>query len=438
MKNSLTDNSEKLFKIAQECLVGGVNSPVRAFSAVKGKPRFIKKAKGPYLIDVDSNQYIDFVGSWGPMILGHNPPAVLEAVKKTLANGISFGACSPLEIDLAQLILKAFPSMEQIRFTSSGTEATMSALRLARGITKRERILKFEGAYHGHADALLVSAGSGATTFGIPSSAGVVETLARYTWVLPYNNFQALENLFRTQGPNIAAVIVEPICGNMGVVNPLPDFLEALRELTKKFENFLIFDEVMTGFRVAWGGAQNIYGIEPDITCLGKIIGGGFPVGAFGGKREFMQKLAPLGPVYHAGTLSGNPVAMAAGLATLKELEKKKPYGALEKTTNDLKEFILKTAEAKKVPVQVNSACGMFTVFFSDQPVQSYFDALLANTDQYAVFFQALLNCGVYFPPSQFEAAFISTAHTLPVLEKAKGAIASALEAVQKSRLKHG
>lgn len=427
-----------LFERAQKCLVGGVNSPVRSFAAVGGNPRFIKKAKGPVLTDVDGNKYIDFVGSWGPMILGHNPPAVMAAVKKTMADGISFGASNPLEVELAELIKSAFPHIEQIRFTNSGTEATMSALRLARAVTKRERILKFEGCYHGHCDALLVSAGSGATTFGVPSSAGVVETLARYTWVLPYNDFQALENLFRTQGPNIAAVIVEPICGNMGVVNPAPDFLEALRELTVKFGCLLIFDEVMTGFRVAWGGAQSLFGIEADITCLGKIIGGGFPVGAFGGKKKFMEKLAPVGPVYHAGTLSGNPLAMAAGLATLKELEQKRPYAALLKKTKEFGDFISSAARKNNVQVQVNSACGMFTVFFSEQPVQSYFDALLASTEKFAVFFRELLNRGVYFPPSQYEAAFISTAHTEAVMGKAKKAIQGALAVVGKSRSANG
>lgn len=421
-----TQKSEALFKEARRHLVGGVNSPVRAFGAVGGSPRFIQKASGAMLTDVDGNEYIDFVGSWGPMILGHNPAPVTTAVRKAFRGGVSFGACSAGEVQLAALIKEAIPTMEQIRFTSSGTEATMSALRLARAVTKRERIVKFEGGYHGHSDGLLVAAGSGATTFGVPSSAGVPEMLARNTWVLPFNDADALEHIFRTQGPNIAAVIVEPICGNMGVVAPLPIFLQTLRRLTKKHGALLIFDEVITGFRVSCGGAQKLYNVGADITCLGKIIGGGFPVGAFGGSRAIMENLAPLGPVYQAGTLSGNPVAMAAGTATLQYLKRKKPFEDLEKKTADLAEFIRSAAKEAKIPVQVNQVGSMFTVFFNDQPVNTYFTATLSDTKRFAAFFHALLERGVYMPPSQYEAAFVSTAHTGPVLEKAKTAFKAA------------
>lgn len=422
--------SEALFKEARRHLVGGVNSPVRAFGAVGGTPRFMQKALGAVMTDVDGNDYIDFVGSWGPMILGHNAPPVLKAVKKALQNGTSFGAPTPGEVQLAALVKEAVPSIEQIRFTSSGTEATMSALRLARAVTKRERIVKFEGGYHGHSDSLLVAAGSGATTFGVPSSAGVPEMLARNTWVLPYNDTDALDHIFRTQGPNIAAVIVEPVSGNMGVVAPLPVFLQTLRRLTKKHGVILIFDEVMTGFRVAWGGAQQLYGVQADITCLGKIIGGGFPVGAFGGSHHLMEKLAPLGPVYQAGTLSGNPIAMAAGLATLQTLKSKKPYDDLNRKTADLVGFIKGAAQSMNVPIQVNHVGSMFTVFFNEQLIHNYFLATQCNTKRFAAFFHAMLERGVYLPPSQFEAAFVSTAHTSAILDKAKTAFRDALKVI--------
>ncbi len=423
--------SENLFKEARRHLVGGVNSPVRAFGAVGGTPRFIAKAAGATLTDVDGNDYIDFVGSWGPMIFGHNPAPVAAAVRKAAKNGFSFGACTAGEAELAALIKEAMPSIELVRFTSSGTEATMSALRLARAVTKRDRIVKFEGGYHGHSDGLLVAAGSGATTFGVPSSAGVPEFLARNTWVLPYNDADALEHIFRTQGPNIAAVIMEPVCGNMGVVEPLPIFLKTLRALTKKHGALLVFDEVMTGFRVDFGGAQKLYNIQPDLTCLGKIIGGGFPVGAVGGSKVLMENFSPVGPVYQAGTLSGNPVAMAAGLATLKELKRKKPYADLNKRTADLAAFIRASAEELKVPVQVNQVGSMFTVFFNDQPVNNYFTATLSDTARFGKFFNALLENGVYMPPSQYEAAFVSTAHTDAVMSKAKAAFKEALKAAK-------
>ena len=410
--------------------MGGVNSPVRAFGAVGGTPLFIDKAKGATLIDVDGNTYIDFVGSWGPMILGHLPEAVVKSVQSMLKKGTSFGAPTAVEVELASLIKEAVPSIEQIRFTNSGTEATMSALRLAKAFTKRDRILKFEGGYHGHSDGLLVSAGSGATTFGVPSSAGVPESVARNTWVLPYNDTASLDEIFRTQGPNIAAVIVEPVAGNMGVVPPTTAFLQKLRRLTRKHGTILIFDEVMTGFRVAWGGAQSLYSIVPDLTCLGKIIGGGFPVGAFGGQHDLMEKLAPLGPVYQAGTLSGNPIAMAAGLAMLKTIRSKNIYENLNKKTKDIASFIKRYADRKKIPVHVNQVGSMFTVFFSQYPVTDYFSATQSNTKRYATFFHTLLKNGVYLPPSQYEAAFVSAAHTTSHLKAAKQAFGKALDVI--------
>lgn len=424
--------SEALFQQAQSHLVGGVNSPVRAFKAVGGHPRFIAKAEGAWLEDVDGNSYVDFIGSWGPMILGHQYPTVSKALVDAVHLGTSFGATSPSEVELAMLVKEALPSIEKIRFTNSGTEATMSAIRLARGFTKRVRIVKFEGCYHGHDDSLLVAAGSGATTFGVPSSAGVPDVLAKNTWVLPYNDSPALEDLFQKQGPNIAAVIIEPICGNMGVVTPDPEFLDTLATLAERHGALLIFDEVMTGFRVAWGGAQTIFNMEPDLTCLGKIIGGGLPVGALGGRAEIMDHLAPLGPVYQAGTLSGNPLAMAAGLATLTELKNGKAYELLRDSTTKLTEFIRKSAKAHGVNVQVNQAGSMFTVFFNGQPVRSYLEATESNTTKYGKFFNSLLDHGVYFPPSQYEAAFVSTAHTPEIMKKVEEAVDAAFEAVVK------
>lgn len=422
--------SKAAFAKARKILVGGVNSPVRAYGAVGGTPRFIDRAKGPFLWDIDGKSYVDFVGSWGPMILGHLPPSVTRAVRKALRKGTSFGAPTEVETELAHFVQQAFPSMEMIRFVNSGTEAAMSALRLARAATNRERIVKFEGGYHGHSDGLLVSAGSGATTFGVPSSAGVPEVMARSTWVLPYNDPFSLEEIFRSQGPNIAAVILEPVAGNMGVVAPSPSFLNKLFRLTRRHGTVLIFDEVMTGFRVSYGGAQEYYGIRPDLTCLGKIIGGGFPVGAFGGRREIMEKLAPIGPVYQAGTLSGNPIAMAAGLATLRSLKTKKPYKRLDAKTADFVQFIRQEAKKRGIPLQANQVGSMFTVFFSTHPVTCYLDATDADAKRYAAFFHALLDRGVYFPPSQFEAAFVSTAHSSDVLRRAKKAASSALDVI--------
>jgi glutamate-1-semialdehyde 2,1-aminomutase len=427
-----TKKSETLFEEARRHLVGGVNSPVRAFGAVGGSPLFIAKARGAQIEDVDENTYIDFVGSWGPMILGHNPPVVMDAVKNQLELGTSFGAPCEKEIALAQLVKEAAPSIELLRFTSSGTEATMSALRLSRAYTRRVRIVKFEGAYHGHSDSLLVAAGSGATTFGVPSSAGVPEFLAQNTWVLPYNDTEALDELFVKQGPNIAAVIIEPVAGNMGVVKPNDEFLGLLTQLCRHHGALLIFDEVMTGFRLGWGGAQALFGVKPDLTCFGKIIGGGFPVGAFGGRKDIMEQVAPMGPVYQAGTLSGNPVAMSAGVALLAELKKTRPYERLEQTTSELAAFIRATAAANKIQVQVNQVGSMFTVFFNDAPVTNYLQATASSTRQYAQFFHALLKRGVYFPPSQFEAAFVSIAHTPTVIDTVEKAFAGAFEEMRK------
>ncbi len=427
---SKKNKSDQFFAEAKRHLVGGVNSPVRAYKAVGGTPLFIQKASGPYVYDVDGNKYIDFVGSWGPMILGHSAPAVINAVKKSLLNGTSFGAPTPAETELAVLIKEAFPSIDLLRFTNSGTEATMTALRIARAVTRRDRTVKFEGGYHGHSDGLLVAAGSGATTFGVPSSAGVPEVLARNTWVLPYNDVSALKDIFRTQGPNIAAVIVEPVAGNMGVVEPSMEFLTTLRELTIKHGAILIFDEVMTGFRVAWGGAQERASISADLTCLGKIIGGGFPVGAVGGRKDLMEQLSPLGPVYQAGTLSGNPIAMSAGLAALQTLKRTKPYKALETLTKQLVAQLRSDAAKENVAVQINSVGSMFTLFFTESPVTSYFEALQSDASQYAAFFHTCLKNGVTMPPSQFEAAFVSTAHTPAVLGKAAAVFRKAFKGV--------
>jgi glutamate-1-semialdehyde 2,1-aminomutase len=426
--------SEALFAQAQEVLVGGVNSPVRAFRAVGGTPVFIESAKGARMKDVDGNSYLDFVASWGPIILGHAPAVVADAIRDAALQGTSYGAPTEREVEMARLIRDAFPSMETVRFTSSGTEATMAAMRLARAVTKRERIVKFEGGYHGHSDGLLVAAGSGATTFGVPSSAGVPGSWARRTWVLPYNDVAAVENIFRTQGPNIAAVIIEPVSANMGVVEPDKAFLNALRKLCTKHGALLVFDEVVTGFRVGWNGAQGHYGVTPDLTCLGKIIGGGLPVGAFGGSTKLMKELAPLGPVYHAGTLSGNPVAMAAGLATLRALKATNPYADLAKKTAALAGKIDAAAKKHKVPVRVNHLASMFTVFFTGEPVTNYLTATASNARRYAAFFHALLDAGVYFPPSQFEAAFLSTAHTDADLATAAAAIDAALGVAAKKR----
>lgn len=424
------DRSKALFERAQKLMPGGVNSPVRAFRAVGGTPFFVARGERCYLWDVDGNRYVDFVCSWGPLILGHAHPEVVAAVKEAVEKGTTYGAPTELEVLLVEKIQQAFPSMEMLRLVNSGTEATMSAIRAARGYTGRRKIVKFEGCYHGHADYLLVKAGSGATTFGMPDSAGVPEGTAQDTIVLPYNDVRAFNETMDAMGDEIAAVIVEPIAGNMGVVLPNLDFLKALREQTKKHGAVLIFDEVITGFRVAFGGAQSLYGIRPDMTCLGKIVGGGFPLAAYGGRREIMQSVAPLGPVYQAGTLSGNPVAVTAGLKTLEILERDNPYPELESKTRQLVEAISRSAKEAGIPVQINQIASMFTVFFTDQPVADYSSAKRSDTQRYARFFHALLERGVYFPPSQFEAAFVSTAHDDEALAKTQEAMREAMKAL--------
>jgi glutamate-1-semialdehyde 2,1-aminomutase len=424
------EKSRALFERAQSLMPGGVNSPVRAFKAVGGTPFFVAKGEGCYLWDVDGNRFVDFVCSWGPLILGHAHPEVVAAVKEAVERGTTYGAPTELEVALAEKIQQAVPSMEMLRLVNSGTEATMSAIRAARGYTGRKKIVKFEGCYHGHADYLLVKAGSGAATFGIPDSAGVPKGTAQDTIVLPYNDIEAFNKTMNAMGEEIAAVIVEPIAGNMGVVLPKPEFLAALRQQTEKHGVVLIFDEVITGFRVAYGGAQSLYGIKPDMTCLGKIVGGGFPLAAYGGRKEIMQTVAPLGPVYQAGTLSGNPVAVTAGLKTLEILERDNPYPELERRTKQLTQVISEAAKEAGVPVQINQIASMFTVFFTDQPVVDYASARRSDTQRYARFFHALLERGVYFPPSQFEAAFLSTAHDDEALSFAQEAVRSAMKAI--------
>lgn len=422
--------SSTLFHRAQQSLVGGVNSPVRAFRAVGGVPLFIRKAKGARIQDVDGKTYIDYVGSWGPMILGHAHPAVTRAAQKAAADGASFGAPCEAEVRLAELVKKAVPVMERLRFVSSGTEATMSALRLARGVTGRPLIVKFAGCYHGHADGLLVAAGSGALTFGHPTSAGVPPDIAKLTLVLPYNDPDALARAFRAHGRRIAAVIVEPVVGNMGTVVPRSDFLPALRRETQRHGALLIFDEVMTGFRLSPSGAQGLYGVTPDLVCLGKVLGGGFPVGAFGGPARFMKQLAPLGPVYQAGTLSGNPVAMAAGEAALKALFQADPYDKLQSLTQSLVEGLYESAHRRRVDVTINALGSMFTVFFTDKKVEDLAGAMTCDTKRYARFFHGLLKEGIAFPPAQFEAAFLGAAHTSADVRKTIAAADKAFQAV--------
>lgn len=402
--------SKALFEKAIKILPGGVDSPVRAFKAVGGIPLFTKKASGAYLIDVDDNNYIDYVGSWGPMILGHNHPKVIEAIREALKDGTSFGTSSEREIILAELVLEAFPSMEMVRFVNSGTEATMSAVRVARGYTKKNKIIKFNGCYHGHGDGLLVKAGSGAETFVIPDSLGVPEDYAKNTLVAEFNDIESVKALFNKYPDDIACVILEPIVGNMGVLIPKNNFLKDLRELTRKYNTLLIFDEVMTGFRLSYGGAQAIFKIDPDITCLGKIIGGGLPVGAYGGKKVIMEYVAPSGPVYQAGTLSGNPLAMAAGIATLKILKTENIYEKINTYTKQLCEA-MKDIFTKKLSVTINYFGSMFTIFFTENEVYDYKSAKTSNTELFGKFFNNMLESGIFLPPSQFESAFVSFAH---------------------------
>jgi glutamate-1-semialdehyde 2,1-aminomutase len=407
-----------LYHKALAMIPGGVNSPVRAFKSIGIPPIFIDHGRGSKIWDVDGNEYIDCVGSWGPMILGHAHPKIVSALKKAIPKGTSFGAPIVLEVELATKVKKAFPSMELMRMVSSGTEAVMSAIRLARGYTGRDKILKFEGCYHGHGDSLLVKAGSGATTFGIPDSLGVPGDLAKHTLTASYNNLESVKSLVAQYPEQIACIIVEPIAGNMGVVLPEKGFLEGLRKICDEKGIILIFDEVITGFRVAYGGTQELYGIEADLTCLGKIIGGGLPVGAYGGRRAIMEKVAPLGGVYQAGTLSGNPLAMTAGIATLEILKSKKIYQDLEKKTSYLAEKILEIAEERFIPVSINRATGMFTLFFTEGPVTDYRTAKMSNTNQFSQFFIEMMNEGIYLPPSQFEAWFLSISHTQKDLDK--------------------
>ncbi|WP_430457332.1 glutamate-1-semialdehyde 2,1-aminomutase [Rheinheimera sp.] len=405
--------SEQLFERAQHTIPGGVNSPVRAFKSVGGTPVFIDRADGAYLYDVDGKRYIDYVGSWGPMLLGHNHPAIRSAVITAAEKGLSFGAPCPAEIDMAELVSKLVPSMEMLRMVSSGTEATMSAIRLARGYTGRNTIVKFEGCYHGHADSLLVKAGSGALTLGVPNSPGVPADFAKYTLTSEFNNLAQLQTLFAEHGSDIACIIVEPVAGNMNCIPPQPGFLQGLRELCDQYGSVLIFDEVMTGFRVALGGAQAYYGVQPDLTTLGKIIGGGMPVGAFGGKKAIMQHIAPLGPVYQAGTLSGNPIAMAAGLAALTAISQPGVYEALTAKTTMLLQGLQQAADAAGVPFCTNQVGGMFGMFFTDQAeVSSYQQATKCNIDAFKRFFHLMLQQGIYLAPSAYEAGFLSLAHS--------------------------
>jgi glutamate-1-semialdehyde 2,1-aminomutase len=404
--------SQELFEEAQRYLPGGVDSPVRAFKAVGGNPLFIERGKGSRIYDVDGNEFIDYVCSWGPLILGHSHPQVVEALKRAAERGTSFGAPSELEVTLAKMISAAMPSIEMIRFVNSGTEATMSALRLARAFTGRDKIIKFAGGYHGHADGLLTKSGSGLATLSIPDSPGVPLSYAQNTLIASYNDTQAVEQLFQEHSEDIAAIILEPVAANMGVVPPRPGFLQELRELTHKFGALLIFDEVITGFRVAYGGAQALYSITPDLTCLGKIIGGGLPVGAYGGRREIMQMIAPIGPVYQAGTLSGNPLAMTAGIETIEVLSHLGVYRQLEHKASDLAEGIGKAATKAGISLQISRVSSLLTVFFTGGLVADYESAKQASTLQFNKFFHSLLAEGIYWPPSQFEAAFISSAHT--------------------------
>ncbi len=405
--------SAQLFQQAQQTIPGGVNSPVRAFKSVGGTPVFIDSANGAYLYDVDGKKYIDYIGSWGPMLLGHNHPAIREAVVKAAEKGLSFGAPCPAEITMAETICELVPSMEMVRMVSSGTEATMSAIRLARGFTGRNSILKFEGCYHGHADSLLVKAGSGALTLGVPNSPGVPADFAKYTLTAEFNNLEQVKQIFTEQGADLACIIVEPVAGNMNCIPPAPGFLEGLRALCDQYGTVLIFDEVMTGFRVALGGAQAYYNIKPDLTTLGKIIGGGMPVGAFGGRRDIMQHIAPLGGVYQAGTLSGNPIAMAAGLAALHEIRKPGVYDLLTAKTTQLIEGIAAVAKEVGIPLATTQVGGMFGLFFSKEAhISNYQQATQCDIDAFKRFFHLMLEQGVYLAPSAYEAGFLSIAHS--------------------------
>jgi len=406
--------SEILYAQALKYIPGGVNSPVRAFRGVGGDPIFFQRGFGPFLYDEDGNRYIDYVASWGPLIAGHAHPAVIQAVQETVERGLGFGAPTVLEVAMAERLCVLMPSLERVRMVNSGTEATMSAIRLARGCTGRDKIVKFEGCYHGHSDSLLIKAGSGALTLGVPSSAGVPLSLAEHTWTLRYNDLDQVRDIFTRYGDQIACIIVEPVAGNMNCIPPKPGFLEGLREVCSQSGSVLIFDEVMTGFRVGLGGAQGKYGIVPDLTTLGKVIGGGLPVGAFGGRRDLMEQIAPLGPVYQAGTLSGNPVAMAAGLATLALVSVPGFYEKLEITTQKLLEGLSEAAREANIPFSTNQVGGMFGLFFTSTPsVESYEQVMQCDVPRFQAFFHAMLARGVYLAPSAFEAGFVSSAHTM-------------------------
>ncbi len=404
--------SSDLFEEAQRYLPGGVNSPVRAFRAVGGRPFFVEKGDGSRVYDVDGNVYIDYVCSWGPLILGHAHPQVVEALQKTVERGTSYGAPTELEVTLARMVTEALPSVEMVRFVSSGTEAVMSALRVARAYTQRDKVVKFAGCYHGHVDSLLVKAGSGALTLGVPNSAGVPEAVARDTITVSYNNLDQVREVMGSLGKEVACIIVEPVAGNMGVVAPSPGFLEGLRELTQKHGALLVFDEVITGFRLSYGGAQGLYGIRPDLTCLGKVIGGGLPVGAYGGRRAIMENVAPLGPAYQAGTLSGNPLAMTAGIQTLTFLRSGRIYEELEEQGRSLAEGTEEAYRAANLLCCLNRVGSMWTLFFTHGPVKDDRDIERANVERYARYFRAMLDRGISLPPSQFEAAFLSAAHS--------------------------
>jgi glutamate-1-semialdehyde 2,1-aminomutase len=426
------ENSARLFAEAQRVIPGGVNSPVRAFKSVGGDPLFMQRGEGPFIFDVDGNRYIDHVLSWGPLIFGHAPARIIQAVTDAAARGTSFGASTEAEVRLAQKIVAAVPSVEKVRLVNSGTEAVMSAVRLARGFTKRDKIIKFEGNYHGHSDGFLAKAGSGLTTFDLPDSAGVPANLTRDTLTLPYNDADALCEAMRAHPGEVACVMLEPVAGNMGVVTPRADFLHALRELTAADGALLLFDEVITGFRLAYGGAQELFGVTPDLTALGKIIGGGLPLAAYGGRADIMDTVAPVGPVYQAGTLSGNPLAVAAGLAQLTMLDEQKDtlYTDLHHKMHTLAQTTKDTAARLGIPHRINRLGSMMTLFFTDAKVVDFASAKTSDTARYAAFFRALLERGVYFAPSQFEAAFISAAHTDALLEETAQAVTEALDVV--------
>ncbi len=423
----LRAQSERLFAEALRFIPGGVNSPVRAFRAVGGQPFFVERAERAHVFDVDGNEYVDYVGTWGPAILGHAHPRIVRAVQQAAERGTSFGIPNPQEVTMAKLVCSAVPSVQKVRMCNSGTEATMSAIRLARGFTRRDKIIKFEGCYHGHADSLLVKAGSGALTFGHPDSLGVPAAFTQHTIVLPFNEIEPVKQAFQANPGAIAGIILEPVPGNAGLYLPKPGYLEFLREITASHGALLIFDEVMTGFRLAMGGAQERFGITPDLSCFGKIIGGGLPVGAFGGRSDIMDQLAPLGPVYQAGTLSGNPLAMAAGIAALEELQSTQAHSKLENLSRHLADGMRDAAKRAGIAVQFNSCGSMFCAYFTDQPVHNLAEAMRSDRARFAKFFHGLLERGVYIAPSQFEAGFLSTAHTAEDIERTVTAAAEVL-----------